>query len=573
MADARKSLRCAIYTRKSSEEGLEQAFNSLDAQREACEAYVLSQRHEGWRALPTHYDDGGYSGGTLERPAVTQLLAEIDDGQIDVVVVYKVDRLTRSLSDFARIVERFDAHGVSFVSVTQQFNTTSSMGRLTLNVLLSFAQFEREVTGERIRDKIAASKRKGMWMGGCVALGYDVEGRKLIVNPVEAKLVHWIYQRYLELGCVAKLKAELDRKCIISKLRVSRGGRTSGGAAFSRGALYTLLHNRLYLGEITHRGKSFPGDHEAILAKDLWEQIHARLRANGEDRRNGKQAADPSLLAGLLYDDKGNRLTPSHAIKKGKRYRYYVSQALIQHRHAHAGSARRIPAHDLEDLICRRLDTFLRTGTAVLEALAAPEDDGSVQQALMTSAKTRAAALKGAPPAALREFLRKTVSKIIVGEERLSILVVKQAMRRLLLGAETSDLTDQSNTENDVFELAVQAQLRRSGGAVRLILPSRSDIERPACSNVPLIRAVVHARCWYERLLSGDLDSQPAFAKDMGVSPRYVRKIYRCAFLAPDIVELILAGRQPAELTLEKLLENLPLDWVEQRKVLSLSKH
>ena len=572
MADTRKSLRCAIYTRKSSEEGLEQEFNSLDAQREACEAFILSQRHEGWRLMPTHYDDGGYSGGTLERPAVTQLMAEIDDGQIDVVVVYKVDRLTRSLSDFARIVERFDAQGVSFVSVTQQFNTTSSMGRLTLNVLLSFAQFEREVTGERIRDKIAASKRKGMWMGGCVALGYDVEGRKLIVNPVEAKLVQWIYQRYLKLGGVAKLKAELDRQGIRSKQRVSQGGRTIGGATFSRGALYTLLHSRLYLGEIPHRDKSFPGEHEAIIAKDLWEQVQARLKANSEDRRNGKQATDPSLLAGLVYDDKGNRLTPSHAVKHGKRYRYYVSQALIQHRHASAGRARRIPAHDLEDLVSRRLDAFLRTGPAVLEALTGNDEDGSVQQALVSTAKSRAVALKNAPPTVSREFLRTIVSRITVGEDAVRILIIKQALRKHLLDEElSSERARQSYLEDDVFELVAEAQLRRNGGAVRLILPSQSEVECPARSNVPLIRAIVHARCWYERLLSGGLESQPIFAREMNVSPRYLRKISRCAFLAPDIVELILAGRQPVELTLEKLLENLPLDWVEQRKALSLS--
>src|SRR5258706_7587318 len=273
MATNHKTLRCAVYTRKSSEEGLDQAFNSLDAQREACEAFILSQRHEGWKLLPAHYDDGGFSGGTLERPALTRMMAEIDAGKIDVVVVYKVDRLTRSLSDFARIVERFDAQGVSFVSVTQQFNTTSSMGRLTLNVLLSFAQFEREVTGERIRDKIAASKRKGMWMGGQLPLGYDLADRKLVINSEEAARIQHIYSRYVTLGCVAKLKNELDGAGIKSKQRISKAGSRSGGTTFSRGALYQLLHNRLYRGEAVHKDKTYPGEHEAIGSQELWDQM------------------------------------------------------------------------------------------------------------------------------------------------------------------------------------------------------------------------------------------------------------------------------------------------------------
>src|SRR5712691_7445397 len=323
-------MRCAIYTRKSSEEGLEQEFNSLDAQREACEAYIKSQRHEGWQCLPGVYDDGGISGATMERPALKRLLSDIEAGAIDAVVVYKVDRLTRSLADFAKIVEVFDAKGVSFVSVTQQFNTTTSMGRLTLNVLLSFAQFEREVTGERIRDKIAASKKKGMWMGGMVPLGYDVKDRRLRTNPVEAELVGRIYRRYLDLGCVAKLKAELDTQDARSKVRVSAKGIKTGGHAFSRGALYMILQNRIYRGEIAHKGQSYPGEHESLVAQDLWEAVQARLKGNCQARRNGTKARESSLLAGLIYDGNGNRLTPSHAVKNGKRYRYYVSQAVIR---------------------------------------------------------------------------------------------------------------------------------------------------------------------------------------------------------------------------------------------------
>jgi len=276
--ESKALIRCAIYTRKSSEEGLEQSFNSLDAQREACEAFIASQRHEGWRALPALYDDGGYSGGNLERPALKSLLEDIEANKVDTIVVYKVDRLTRSLADFAKIVEALDARGVSFVSVTQQFNTTTSMGRLTLNILLSFAQFEREVTGERIRDKIAASKRKGMWMGGTVPLGYDVKDRKLVVNPDDARMVVRLFNLYLELGCVSKLKARLDQEGIKSKTRTSVAGNRSGGTSYCRGALYQILKNRIYLGEIPHRGQNHPGEHAAIVPRKLWDRGRLSLR-------------------------------------------------------------------------------------------------------------------------------------------------------------------------------------------------------------------------------------------------------------------------------------------------------
>ena len=334
-------IRCAIYTRKSSEEGLEQSFNSLDAQREACEAYIVSQRHEGWQLIPTKYDDGGFSGGNMERPALKRLLADIAARRVDNVVVYKVDRLTRSLADFAKIVEQFDKQGISFVSVTQQFNTTTSMGRLTLNVLLSFAQFEREVTGERIRDKVAASKRKGMWMEGVVPLGYDLVDRHLVLNPAEADQVKQIYQTYLRLGCVANLQAHLEKEGIRSKKRTSRTGRTSGDAIFSRGALYLMLHNRIYLGEIVHKDASFPGQHPAIIDQKLWDQVQLQFQSNLQAARKRPRTTEQSLLMGLIYDEQGNRFTPSHANKKGRRYRYYVSQAVIQNaKKSHYGPAR-----------------------------------------------------------------------------------------------------------------------------------------------------------------------------------------------------------------------------------------
>ena len=292
------TVRCAIYTRKSSDEGLDQEFNSLDAQREACEAYIVSQRHAGWIALPDMYDDGGLSGGTMERPALKRLLEDIKAGKVQIIVVYKVDRLTRSLADFAKIVDVLDAHNASFVSVTQQFNTTTSMGRLTLNMLLSFAQFEREIAGERIRDKIAASKRKGMWMGGNVPLGYDVKDRKLIVNETEASTVRSIFQRYAELGSVSLLSAELARRDIVSKRREGAGGQLAGGKQFSRGALYLMLQNRIYRGEIVHQGVPYPGQHGAIIDPELWRIVQDRLAANRHERSLGVGAEAPSLSGG-----------------------------------------------------------------------------------------------------------------------------------------------------------------------------------------------------------------------------------------------------------------------------------
>ena len=346
-------VRCAIYTRKSSEDGLEQEFNSLDAQREACEAYLRSQKHEGWHVLAALYDDPGFSGGNMERPALKRLLADIGARKVDVVVVYKVDRLTRSLADFAKIVEVFDANAVSFVSITQAFNTTTSMGRLTLNVLLSFAQFEREVTGERIRDKITASKKKGLWMGGQPSLGYDVKDRKLIVNDAEAETVRAIFRRYLELGSVRALKTVLEAEGVVSKRRTAADGSAYGGQSFSRGALYQMLQNRVYRGEIVHKGSAYPGEHTPIVDEELWRQVQKKLEANGVERRGARDEAKLAyLLPGVLFDDAGQRMTPTHAIKKGVRYRYYVSRRLITDVRSgdkhEAGAGQRLPATELE---------------------------------------------------------------------------------------------------------------------------------------------------------------------------------------------------------------------------------
>src|SRR3954447_19131858 len=343
-------LRCAIYTRKSTEHGLEQEFNSLDAQREACEAYIKSQNSQGWKALPQHYDDPAYSGGNLDRPALKKLLVDIETGRIDVVVVYKIDCLTRSLADFAKLVEAFDAKSISFVAVTQQFNTTTSMGRLTLNVLLSFAQFERELSSERVRDKIAASRRKGKWTGGSVPLGYDAKDKKLVVNKAEAEIVRHVFKRYLELQSFSKLVADLDRNGIVTKRRVTNVSKYNGGIPFTYGPLAYFLKNRIYLGEVHHGGKWFQGEHEAIIHPQTFATVHELLESKAGERK-ARRSESGALLQGKLFDDNGNRMSPSFSTKSGVRYRFYVSSALLRGRKDAAGSVPRVAAREIEGIV------------------------------------------------------------------------------------------------------------------------------------------------------------------------------------------------------------------------------
>ena len=356
------ALRCAVYTRVSTEHGLEQEFNSLDNQREASEAYIKSQAHEGWKLIRTHYDDGGYSGGSMDRPALRRLLDDVRARRIDVVVVYKVDRLTRSLADFVKLVELFDAHQVSFVSVTQAFNTTTSMGRLTLNVLLSFAQFEREVTGERIRDKIAASKRKGIWMGGVVPLGYRVENRALHVVEEHAAFIRDLFRRYLEIGSVVRLKAILDQEVARLPFRTDGTGKTIGGGLISRGHLYKILSNPIYLGRLTHKGQTHDGLHDPIVDQETWDRVQLLLAEHAQRRAGNCQNSD-ALLAGKLFDDRGNRMSPSHAAKGGRRWRYYVSQAVLQGRKHEAGSVARALALEIERRVAEAVRVFPSAGS------------------------------------------------------------------------------------------------------------------------------------------------------------------------------------------------------------------
>jgi site-specific DNA recombinase len=344
-----RKLRCAVYTRKSSEEGLEQEFNSLDAQREACEAYVASQKAEGWLLVPDRYDDGGISGATLERPGLKRLLADIEAGRIDVVVVYKIDRLSRALMDFAKLVEVFDRNNVTFVSVTQSFNTTTSMGRLTLNILLSFAQFEREVIGERIRDKFAASRKKGIWMGGWAPLGYDIQDRKLLINDAEASGVRTLFQRFLCVGSMTKLVVALR----------SEGMTTKGGKLIEKGYVYRILNNRVYLGEAVHKSTAPPGEHQAIIDRTLWDRVHAILGVSPRKRAAHTRAQTPALLKGLIFGPTGRAMTPAHTRKGGKLYRYYVSTDVLK-RDAEACTVRRVPAAEIEDAVVDQLRALLR---------------------------------------------------------------------------------------------------------------------------------------------------------------------------------------------------------------------
>jgi site-specific DNA recombinase len=556
-------VRCAIYTRKSSEEGLEQEFNSLQAQREACEAFITSQRHEGWVCLRTSYDDGGFSGATMDRPALQRLLADITAGRVDIVVVYKIDRLTRSLADFAKIVEILDARNASFVSVTQQFNTTTSMGRLTLNVLLSFAQFEREVIGERIRDKIAASKQKGMWMGGVPPLGYRVQDRKLVIIDSEAEIVRSIFHRYAELGSVRLLKAELDAQGRKSKSWTSAAGRVIGGKPFSRGALYLMLRNRTYRGEIVHKGQSHPSEHPPIIDQPLWDAVQAQLAGNTAERDPGTRSDQPSLLAGILFDAEGNRMTPSYAVKKGTRYRYYVSRPLI----TQDQRALRIPAAEIEHLVTSRVRQWLLDPGGIYQSTRLP--DPSAQRRLIARAAEIGRNWTELPGTRRRAFLTTLIGRIDVGAHQIDIHLRPTRLAALLDGA-TTPLP--STTEDETQILSVPVRLRRAGREITMRIDG-TDPYATAKPDARLVKLLIRSRQFNATLLDSDGTPFAAIARRQGVSPSYFTRLVRLSYLAPDITEAILDGRQPRDLTADKLLAHsrLPLGWHEQRTVLGFA--
>ena len=542
MSQPGRTLRCAIYTRKSTEEGLEQDYNSLHAQRDACAAYILSQTGEGWTMLPEVYDDGGYSGGNMQRPGLTRLLADVDAGLIDVVVVYKVDRLTRALTDFSKIVDVLDKAGASFVSVTQAFNTTTSMGRLTLNVLLSFAQFEREVTGERIRDKIMASKKLGMWMGGVVPLGYEAAGRTLTINEAEARTVRWIFERYLERGSVHAVMRELEAADIRSKSRTTKAGVEKGGVTMDRGAVFHILHNRIYIGEIPHKGASYPGQHPAIVDRELFDAAQALLAENdlktrkpGEARRAHKGAP----LKGLIFDSAGNRMTPMKVAAAGKPiYRYYVSSPLQIGRREGVGSLPRISANLIEELIVQRLNEL---------KLCAPID---------------------AAPDWLA--IRNLIDRVEVTSDAITV-----QFDEVMLDLAIRDFGPQARMPIDRLErrgtspvLTLPVRMVKRGGAKVAIGPDGQSAIRTTKTDPALSTALIRAEAWKRQLLSGEVASLKEIARAENVTPAYARRVIRTAFLAPDLKAAILDGRQPFGLTLEALVRTeMPLDWEDQRRL------
>ncbi|KWV91752.1 recombinase family protein [Erythrobacter sp. YT30] len=549
MAKAEKKLRCAIYTRKSTDEGLDKDFNSLDAQREACAAYVLSQQHEGWALLPELYDDGGHSGGTLERPALQQLLADVRAGKVDVVVVYKIDRLTRSLADFAKIVDVLDETEASFVSVTQAFSTTSSMGRLTLNVLLSFAQFEREVGAERIRDKIAASKAKGMWMGGSVPLGYKAVDRKLVVIPKEAETVREIMRRYLEADTIKALVEELGRDGFVSKQHVSKRGRVSGGHPIKRGALKHLLSNPLYVGEVRHKDKTYPGQHDAIVGRDTFEAVQEKLK----DRTSHGSSAGPkrrlALLAGMIFDDRSRPMSPTHTKRHGRRYTYYASNMNDDYE----APALRLPASEIEQAVRRAVGRSLRTSGNIQRLVASRSADEKLR--VFEKAQQLATDVEQLSVSRASEILTKLGLRVAVSENEIDGSLEPSAA----LGIQPDD----KDTTKSEFKIALDR--KNYGHEPRLRLqPSKQDLVAKDDKLVELLGRAFAAR---DQLLEMD---EGAVQSTKTTKLRHLQRLARLSYLDPTIIRSILTGTQPKGLSARSLwrMGNLPIRFVDQREAL-----
>ena len=529
-----KPVRCAIYTRVSTDHGLDQEFNSLDAQYDAASAYIKSQAHAGWALIRSRYDDGGYSGGSTDRPDLQRLLDDIRAQRIDVIVVYKVDRLTRSLADFAKLVELFDAQGVSFVSVTQQFNTTTSMGRLTLNVLLSFAQFEREVTSERIRDKIAASKRKGLWVGGPLPLGYEMKDGKIAIVEDEAEQVRLIYRRYLELSGVNALVRDLKDKDIRTKIRLRVAGATHGGIPFGRGSLFYLLRNRFYIGEVKYKGEILPGEQPVIMDRKLFDAVQQKLTDQWSHRNHAKTKSD-HLLTGLLYDDAGHHMTPTHATKAGIRYRYYVSLPHLkgESKTVSVGSVSRIPATDIEDIIVRSVNEHLATRHGQPASSSAHTDD--------------------------RGVIAEQVVRIDVHKDR------------LIIRFKSAD-TESHSTDGQLLSIVWQKPPSRKSRQILIPLGVHRNEVRPTRieRRARLVGAISRGRRWLDEIVSGSATNIEKIATRQKCSVRQVNMTISLAFLAPDLVKAAVEGRLPRGIGVERL-RDAPAEWSRQFEALGLN--
>jgi DNA invertase Pin-like site-specific DNA recombinase len=549
-------IKCAIYTRKSSEEGLDQSFNSLDAQREACEAFIQSQKQEGWMLASTKYDDGGFSGGNMDRPALKKLMSDIAEGKLNTVVVYKVDRLTRSLADFAKIIEQFDEKGVNFVSVTQQFNTTTSMGRLTLNVLLSFAQFEREVTGERIRDKIAASKAKGMWMGGRVPLGYNLRERRLQINELEAERVREIFRLYLQVRTVPALMNKLRQVGIRTKIRIENG-RKSGGQFYARGSLYKLLRSRLYIGEIEHKDSIHQGQHEAILDRELWDKVQKLLGENRQATLDNPRSTSASMLTGLLFSESGDLYIPTSAHKGGRRYRYYTAQALIKNGKEAGSVTGRLPAPAIETAIAERITKFLASSGDLLEAMKSLESVDLKYEKLLKNAKHNSVAWSAMQDAGRADLIRVLVQRIVIHEESIELEIDVSALQQVLEGRACT----RPNGRSVTFSLHAPFRHVPQGKMLKVVIGNQRTDSSP--NNEAVEKAVARAHAWYKMIVSGKFASLADLARKEGLTPRYVKKIFPLAQLSPQSVEFLLRESR----TLSSVLARIPASWAEQKRL------
>jgi site-specific DNA recombinase len=560
---SKAAVRCAIYTRVSTDSGLDQDFNSLDAQYDAAQAYVRSQAHAHWTLIKSRYDDGGFSGGSTDRPALQQLLADVKAHKVNVIVVYKVDRLTRSLADFAKLVELFDAHGVSFVSVTQQFNTTTSMGRLTLNVLLSFAQFEREVTSERIRDKIGASKRKGLWVGGVVPLGYQAKDRKITIVEDEARTVRHIFRRYLELGSLNLLLADLRKAGIKTKVRPLSTGRTIGGIPFTRGSLAYFLRNRFYIGQVKYKTEIFGGEQPAILDPKLFEAVQVKLDQQRSNHTTTRYASD-SLLMGLIFDDRGNRMTPTHATKVGVRYRYYISAILNQGHATKAAKVNRVPAVEIEQLIVARVRQQVRAGARERDHM--PEKPELNDKDLISTYVARV----DVKPNHLAIRLATNSTRSPGKKSRQKIINVNDEHHQL----QRNRTGPQIDTSTDILMIPWKKMpAKRPREIIPPALHSSSPTDqRPirAETRAKLVGSIAKGRHWLEELSVGKVTNADQIAARENCTTRQVNMTISLAFLAPTLVKAALEGRLPRGVGVANL-RNAPAEWSGQHAMLGLA--